>query len=61
MSGRRAQAPGVQRERRQIAAPKLLDDWTNHAAHFARVMPTDYKAVLDAQKERDLAGANAAA
>jgi glutamate synthase domain-containing protein 3 len=37
-------------------AKRLLDDWSNSVGQFVKVMPTDYKRVLDARKQQVSAG-----
>jgi glutamate synthase domain-containing protein 2/glutamate synthase domain-containing protein 1/glutamate synthase domain-containing protein 3 len=37
-------------------AQRLLDDWSNSVGQFVKVMPTDYKRVLEARKQQVSAG-----
>ncbi|XOV84094.1 MAG: glutamate synthase large subunit [bacterium] len=37
-------------------AQQLLDDWSNSVGQFVKVMPTDYKRVLEARKQQVSAG-----
>ena len=37
-------------------ARRLLDDWDNAQARFVRVMPRDYKRVLEAQRRAEIDG-----
>jgi glutamate synthase (NADPH/NADH) large chain len=45
-----------QRETGSAVADRLLEDWANELERFVKVMPTDYKRVILAQREAEAAG-----